>query len=89
MCHHVGCVYMPLLILKLNPKMPKIPQQLWSRYNVDVPRSNTTIVWTPICEWNAIRHGSKNWTIHSHRFKRDWSTRSEYANHTRFIDQND
>jgi hypothetical protein len=79
----------PLSIHGLNPKMPKIPQQLRSRYEVDVPHSNTTIVWTPIFEWYAIRHGSKNQTKHTYMFKRDWTTRSEYANHPRFNDEND
>ena len=27
---------------------------------VDVPNSNTTIIWTPICKWYVVRCGSKN-----------------------------
>jgi hypothetical protein len=29
-------------------------------YNVDVPKSNTTIFWTPILEWYVVKCGFKN-----------------------------
>ena len=29
-------------------------------YKVDVPKSKTTIIWTPIFEWYVVRCGSKN-----------------------------
>ena len=29
-------------------------------YNVDVPKLNTIIFWTPILEWHVVKCGSKN-----------------------------
>ena len=47
-----------------------------------VPRFNTTTMWTPAFEWYVVRCGSKNACS-----KRDRTTCSKHANHSKLISQ--
>ena len=51
---------------------------------VDVPKSNTTIIWTPTFEWYVFRCGSKNWRQTDICFKTDRTMCPKYANHSKF-----
>jgi hypothetical protein len=49
-----------------------------------VPKSSTTIIWTPIFEWYVVKCASKRKTPKWHVCKKkDKTTRSKYANLSR------
>ena len=50
---------------RINQHYQPIPFQLKNEAEkatkVQLPKSNTIIIWTPIVEWYVVRCGSKNW----------------------------
>jgi hypothetical protein len=51
---------------------------------VDVPKSNTTIIWTPTFEWYAFRCRSKKWRQTDMCFRTDRIVCPKYLNHSKF-----
>ena len=53
----------------------KAPQTL--ELKVDVPKSNTTTIWTPIFEWYVIWCRSKNWHQKRHHVIKEIELRAQ------------
>ena len=53
----------------------------FSRVKVGVPKSKTTIIWTPIFEWYVVRCRSKNWHHKDMCLRKDCNKSSNYDNH--------
>ena len=57
---------------------------------MDVPKSNTALIWKSILEWHVVRSGSKiDWHQKVHVIKRDWTMYLKYAKHFGFNSQHD
>ena len=58
-CHQIPVILLFIRVILLILKGPRA-EVCTILYKVDVPKSKTTIIWTPILEGHVVRCGSKN-----------------------------